>query len=355
MITKLNLINAGTEARITRLANSCGRTKLTLGLFVLKTPSPTELKAEIWDRLIERELPKVREDIRRLLREKNEELDEFGTERKSPNQIRMFLTKIGTNYYNVIQAGVDGSYGGRDTSFFEIREGQSSVLLRATIHMENGNFSDYIRHERNYCDTQPLQIYDQTRGQELPGNYNQALLAELFHLQSLRWAQIAGEHIVVVAKIVSRFVNAALTYAIKDGKVRENIGRLVSTTLEANTEAAEHELEKILGDKTRQPITYNHYYTDNIQNARNEASKASLKTRACFKLLSSLKKRVIVDMKEQACSEAKTDLTAYYKVARKTFVDNACRQVIERHIFAKLADEFSPMTFSFYVFGGGAY
>lgn len=55
----------------------------------------------------------------------------------------------------------------------------------------------------------------------------------------------------VVAKIVSRFVNAALTYAIKDGKVRENIGRLVSTTLEANTEAAEHELEKILGDKTR--------------------------------------------------------------------------------------------------------
>ncbi|KAJ9488831.1 hypothetical protein VN97_g4458 [Penicillium thymicola] len=289
---------------------------------------------ENWDRLIERELPKVREDIRRLLREKNEELDEFGTERKSPSQIRMFLTKIGTNYYNVIQAGVDGSYGGRDASFFEIREEKSSVLLRATIHMENGNFSDYIRHERNYCDTQPLQIYDQTRGQELPGNYNQALLAELFHLQSLRWAQIAGEHIVVVAKIVSRFVNAALTYAIKDGKVRENIGRLVSTTLEANTEAAEHELEKNLGDKTRQPITYNHYYTDNIQNAINEAFKGLIEDsvrdairddwngtlhldnteRACFKLLSSPKKRVIVDMKEQACSEAKTDLTAYYKV-----------------------------------------
>ncbi|KAJ6118957.1 Dynamin [Penicillium samsonianum] len=293
IITKPDLINAGTEARITRLANNCDRTKLTLGFFVLKNPSPTELKAgmtteerrrmelayfstepwkkqgldpsrvgvdklryfleEILDRHIERELPKVREDIRRLLREKNEELDELGAERDSPNQIRMFLTKIGTNYYNVIQAGVDGLYGGRDASFFEIRDGQFSVRLRATIHMENEKFSDYSRHERNYRDTQSPQIYDQTRGQELPGNYNQALLAELFHVQLLRWAQIAREHIVVVAKIVSRFVNAALTYAIKDGKV-----------------------------------------------------------------------------------------------ARKTFVDNVCRQVIERHILAKLADAFSPMTVSFY-------
>lgn len=45
IITKLNLINAGTEGRITRLANSCGRTKLTFGIFVPKNPSPTELKA----------------------------------------------------------------------------------------------------------------------------------------------------------------------------------------------------------------------------------------------------------------------------------------------------------------------
>lgn len=153
-------------------------------------------------------------------------------------------------------------------------------------------------------------------------------------MQSSRWAQIAREHIVVVTKIVSQFVNAALTYAIKDGKVRENISRLVSITLDANTQAAEIELERILGDETRQPITYNHYYTDNIQNARNEASKSLIEDsvrhairddwngtlhldnteKDCVKLLASLKKRVIVDMKEQACSEAKTDLTAYYKV-----------------------------------------
>ncbi|KAJ5919650.1 Dynamin [Penicillium verhagenii] len=433
IITKPDLINAGTESRIARLAKNCDRTKLTLGFFILKNPSPTELKAgmtseerrqkevayfstELWknqrldssrvgidklrcfledilDSHIERELPKVREDIRRLLRRKNEELDELGTERKSPNQIRMFLTKISANYYNVIQAGVDGLYGGRDASFFEIRDGRLSVRLRAAIHMENEKFSQYIRQfgekrkivssehpdageekDGQLCVTQEgmldwiKQIYDQTRGQELPGNYNQALLAELFHAQSLRWAEIAREHIVVVSKTVSQFVNAALSYTIKDGKVRENIGRLVTTTLEANVEAAKHELERILQDETRQPITYNHYYTDNIQNARNETSQRLIEgsvrgaiqddwngtlhldntEKDCVRLLTSLKKRVIVDMKEQACSEAKINLIAYYKVARKTFVDNVCRQVIERHIVVKLADAFSPMTVSFY-------
>lgn len=32
------------------------------------------------------------------------------------------------------------------------------------------------------------------------------------------------------------------------------------------------------------------------------------------------------------------------KVALKTFVDNVCRQVIERHIVSDLPDLFSPMT-----------
>lgn len=32
----------------------------------------------------------------------------------------------------------------------------------------------------------------------------------------------------------------------------------------------------------------------------------------------------------------------------KTFVDNVCRQVIERHILAKLSNVFNPMTVSSY-------
>ncbi|KAK5173719.1 uncharacterized protein LTR77_002400 [Saxophila tyrrhenica] len=60
------------------------------------------------------------------------------------------------------------------------------------------------------------------------------------------------------------------------------------------------------------------------------------------KLLGALQRRVLVDMDEQACSEAWSDLIAYYKVAPKTFVDNVCVQVVERHLLRNLADVFSP-------------
>lgn len=73
-----------------------------------------------------------------------------------------------------------------------------------------------------------------------------------------------------------------------------------------------------------------------------------------------MQKNIVVDMDEQACSEALADLNAYYKVrpprrhpgdisaneqlqvARKTFVDNVCRQVIERHLLRNLPKIFSP-------------
>lgn len=47
-------------------------------------------------------------------------------------------------------------------------------------------------------------------------------------------------------------------------------------------------------------------------------------------------------MDEQACSEAWLGLNAYYKVARKTFVDNVCVQVVERHLLRILVNIFSP-------------
>lgn len=47
-------------------------------------------------------------------------------------------------------------------------------------------------------------------------------------------------------------------------------------------------------------------------------------------------------MDEQACSEAWSGLKAYFKVARKTFVDNVCIQVVKKHLLRNLTDVFSP-------------
>ena len=107
IITKPDLINKGTESRIATLAKNQDTTKLQLGFFLLKNPSPIEMKQQMtleqralneraffqsppWskqnldpdrvgieklrdflqkllDRHIENELPKVREEIKTMI------------------------------------------------------------------------------------------------------------------------------------------------------------------------------------------------------------------------------------------------------------------------------------------------
>lgn len=185
VITKPDLINAGTEPRIARLAKNLDGAKLNLGFFLLKNPSPAELEAGItlperrkveleffssgaWkeqglnpsrigiDNLrsflqdllghhIERELPEVRQDVRRLLDEINKELVDLGTERNSPNQIRVYLTRISSDFHNLVKAGVEGAYGGRDAAFFHVNDEDISIRLRAAVQKENEKFSSYMR------------------------------------------------------------------------------------------------------------------------------------------------------------------------------------------------------------------
>ena len=117
--------------------------------------------------------------------------------------------------------------------------------------------------------------------------------------------------------------------------MREEVEQLTSTQLEVDKAHAFAELRKILDDERRQPITYNHYYTDNIQNARQDALKKHMQhAMKCMvdedwngklhvsntpmdseRLFASLQKRVIVvNMDEQACNEAIAGLNAYYRV-----------------------------------------
>lgn len=122
---------------------------------------------------------------------------------------------------------------------------------------------------------------------------------------------------------------------VKDTKVRQDVQRCVEQSVQLNTKRAIDELNKLLDDEARQPITYNHHYTDNIQKARNDLSKQQIQQSMhnaieydwngkfdvnnsadnIEKLVTSLQRRVVVDMTRQACSEAHNDLTAYYKVS----------------------------------------
>ncbi|KAG4430258.1 hypothetical protein IFR05_014254 [Cadophora sp. M221] len=416
IITKPDLINKGTEKRIALLAKNLDTTKLKLGYFLLKNPDPEQLDEGIssferkrkeleffssaaWsvlqldparlgvdalreflqdllDRHIERELPKVRNEIQTLLASTEAELASLGDERPTLAHMRIFLTRCSMEYCNLAQAALDGNYHDRERSFFDGSEGYA-MRLRAEIHELNSAFAAYVREkgskrkvvnndqsegesdsedEHESTDDQ-LQVsqkefdlwvketYIHTRGRELPGNYNHFLLADLFHEHSSRWPDIANQHFTKVFRIISNFVERALTRVILEDNIRQEILFIAISKLEE-----------------RQPITYNHYYTDNIQNAREDSLREQIQKvirgaveddfngkfhvsntpMDAERLFSSLEKRVIVNMDAQACVEAVGGLKAYYKVAMKTFVDNVYRQVIKRHLLANLPKIFAP-------------
>ncbi|KAK0886917.1 hypothetical protein LTR02_017711 [Friedmanniomyces endolithicus] len=203
------------------------------------------------------------------------------------------------------------------------------------------------------------ETYLKTRGRELPGSYNHVLLTELFHHQSRRWPQIAGNHVDAVYDSIVTFVEHAVAHLKVEDHVHSEIYDGMNTKLQDNKAAAERELHQLCVDEQQHPITYNHYYTDNVQKSRIDQTHRMLELALSevdfddgsgfannlinpATVLATLQKHVTVNMDEQACSEALDGLNAYYKVALKTFVDNVCRQVIERHLLANLSDLLSP-------------
>ncbi|GMG14169.1 unnamed protein product [Aspergillus oryzae] len=253
----------------------------------------------------------------------------------------MYLTRIGTDFQNLVRAGVEGLYGSRDAFFDEFNGEKDYHRLRTAVHMANGRFANYMRQhgqkrkivsaegqEGTDSDTDQILIYDRTRGRELPGNYNHALFGELFNEQSSRWADIAREHVTTIADLVSRFIQAASEFVIKDPSARDNILRIIVAKLDENAECAFHELCKLLDDEAGCPITYNYYHTDSVQKARNKRSRQDLGTSLnnainkdwngrfhvsnssdeISRLVASLQNYgVIVDMEARACYEAQIE------------------------------------------------
>ncbi|EXK25030.1 hypothetical protein FOMG_16408 [Fusarium oxysporum f. sp. melonis 26406] len=291
---------------------------------------------------------------------------------------------LSMRFTEIAQAALDGNYHGNYQEFFTDSE---DSRLRARVQQLNTAFAAEVRengekrrvkatsesyesdnestNDANGQITQAhrfIKAYVRTKGKELPGNYNSALLGELFLEQSQPWLPIAKNHVDSVFSTMSRWVDKATGVLFHEEKIRREIRELLQDWMQRAREQASNEFEKLIQDEKRSPLTYNHYYTDNVQKARLNLQKMAVKDVVAEvmqrdwhgklhipncsveieKFVSALQARITVNMDEQACNEAVTELNAYYKVAMKTFVDNVARQVIERHIISTLPTAFCP-------------
>lgn len=185
IITKPDLINEGAETKLARVAKNEDNIKLKLGFFLVKNPSPSELKKgltmiersrlelrffssspwaeqnldmnrvgaeklrvflqDLLDTHIERELPKVRDEIKNSLATREAELRAMGDARPTVDLIRSFLTSLSMRFYELLQAALEGHYHTIDAEFFSETE---DSRLRANVQKLNTSFSNYMRNSR---------------------------------------------------------------------------------------------------------------------------------------------------------------------------------------------------------------
>ena len=101
-----------------------------------------EYLQDLLDGHIERELPKVRSEIKSLLAGTEAQLANLGDERPSTAHMRMFLTRRSMEFHGLAQSALDGNYHERDTDFFKEHH---TTRLRAEVHRLNGSFATEMR------------------------------------------------------------------------------------------------------------------------------------------------------------------------------------------------------------------
>lgn len=111
-------------------------------------------------------------------------------------------------------------------------------------------------------------VLERSRGTELPGSVNCVLISQLFREQPEPWQQIASEQITTIAKKCKEFVYTVLQHTASPEFQGRLAGISVDAALEDTLDKCRNELSKVIGDKLRDPMTYNHYYAMTIQKMR---------------------------------------------------------------------------------------
>lgn len=256
-----------------------------------------------------KELPSLKEEMSTKLEDTSQEIVKLGEKRTTIGEQRMMLMKISMSINDILKSAVKGYY---ENTFFGAIHMEAAVdakenirRFRAVVQHLNIKFAEDMRlRGHKYAvgvgpgdddieQAEDKKVQDQlkklaedisflpkpksltrkeaigwvkktlerSRGYELAGTFQPMLISQLFWEQSQPWEKIAYEHIANVARICKEFVFAVLQHAAPAEFQPRLTGLSVDTTLASSLAAAKEELQKILADKARHPMTYNHYFT----------------------------------------------------------------------------------------------
>lgn len=210
---------------------------------------------------VKNELPHLNAELGTTLETSKRELALLGTSRSTAEECRTYLAQISMNCHTICKAGLQGNYEDRYFKCdldepFSLTSRDSFARLRAALQYANASFEEALRtkghkytimmappedeaSEDEASDDESVQagvpivlskdnamkwaqkMLLRSRGNELIGNFNPNLIAELFWEQSQPWEELASDHVERVCSLCEKFLDDLLTYmAPEDVKSR---------------------------------------------------------------------------------------------------------------------------------------
>lgn len=307
------------------------------------------------------ELPSLVDEIELKSTACRTQLLKLGEPRATIEEQRLYLLTLSQTCQSLTKAAVDGTYNNDFFGDAKTTDGYQK-RIRAVVQNLNQYFADRMAREgHRYAiidsstatpsQTRDLKVIPltrarylnrienlrkRTRGRELPGTFNPMIVSDLFLEQSKPWEALASSHIEQIACAVRNFFTHLISH-IADVSTRSALFQIV----------VEPALDQIINNvkvKTAEllaphlyghPITYNQYFTGELQQVRKERSRAEFtriikdvfrveslypgEDHECTDtdyrpLLEALMSSTNPDLNQHACSEALDCMQAYYKV-----------------------------------------
>lgn len=318
---------------------------------------------------IKSELPGLIRDIQSGIDNCRTQLAKFGEARSTPDEQRCLLIGISQRYQSLCQAAMDGIY--KDPFFGDPRSKDGFARrLRSVVYDLNNQFATDMRqkgqhrrvpqwaHEEDLRSNAKNEISEAgfieeirstlkyTRGRELPGLFNPLIIGDLFKEHSQPWEGLARLHVRNVWSSVRYFLEMTIAYISDEATAEGLLQDIISPQMAERFAHADAKLTEILAaHRESDPMTWNHYFTANLQRFRQQHQQNAMLARlrniarppdpktivsnsatidqlglghyTLTNLVNTMNNNQEMDMDRYACSEALHCMKAYYKVFRK--------------------------------------
>lgn len=303
------------------------------------------------------ELPSLVRDVEDGLRECRNILERLGGARATPKDQRRHLLQISQAFSSLAKAAVGGTYIDQFFGSARTKDG-SNKRLRAVAKAILMEFSHTMRregHAKHIVDDNTeisntasppcirrsdyIQVVSdlmkRSSGCELPGTYNPLIIGDLFFEQASPWESYVNAFMSRLVEAARTTVNLILEHIADEETIVGLMRQIINPKMDALKTATEQKAVEVLASHQRgHPNTYNHYFIENVQKAKESHSRDFLEERLCWHfgitsinetfytdneidlrpLVRSMTSRTEVDMDRFACSEAIDCMLAYYKV-----------------------------------------